>query len=102
MQQGQTRGVCGQAVGKRHDDRKDHRGSADDCRANQDRLGRRFEGIAGAVVFFKQVFGAAEVGRDAKVIFDFRFDVRHLFDQATTRKQIARCQSPDHTNRQQL
>ena len=71
MQQRKTFSVRGQTVGQRHDDRENHGGGADDGGADQHRLGRGFEGVAGAVVLFQQMFGAFEVGVDVEVLLEF-------------------------------
>ncbi len=55
-----------------HDDGEDHRGGADDRGADQHRLGRGFEGVAGAVVLFQQMLGALEVDVEAEVASSVR------------------------------
>ena len=52
---------------ERHDDGEDHGGGADDGGADQHRLGRGLEGVAGAVVLLEQVLGAFEVTVDVVV-----------------------------------
>ena len=81
VQQGELVDVFGEAAGERHDDGEDHGGGADDGGADQHRLRRGFEGVAGAVVRFEQVLGAFEVDCHVEVFLDFGFDVRDLFDQ---------------------
>ena len=44
-----------------HDDREDHGGGTNDRSTNQDRFGSGFEGIAGPVVFLKEMLGFFEV-----------------------------------------
>ena len=56
-------------MGERHDDGKDHGGGADDCRADEHRLCRGFEGVARAVVGFEHFLGALEVDVDVVVLF---------------------------------
>jgi hypothetical protein len=73
--------ILRETVGEHDDDREDHRGRADDRRADQHRLRRRFEGIPGAVVLLEQVLGRLEVHVDAVVALERLFDVRNLLDQ---------------------
>ena len=70
-----------QSIGECHDDREDHCRRTDDCSSDQHRLSCRFECVAGAVVLFKEVFGASEVYVDVEISLNFLFDVRDLFDQ---------------------
>jgi len=67
---------------QQHDDAEHHRGGADDGGADEHRLGGGFEGVAGAVVFFEQVFGVLEVRLETEVFFNFRRDVRLCLDAA--------------------
>ena len=71
----------GQSVGQGHDDREDHRGCAHHGRADQHRLGRSLEGIAGSVVGFQQVLRALELRVDAVVLLQLGFDAGNSFDQ---------------------
>ena len=73
--------VCGEAAGERHDDGENHRGCADDCRADEYRLGGGFEGVARAVVGFQHGLGSFEVHVDVEVSLQFRLDVGNLFDE---------------------
>ena len=66
---------------ERHDDGENHGGCADHGGADQHRLGRRFEGIAGAVVLFQQMLGALEVNVDVVVALQLALDIRYLLDQ---------------------
>ncbi len=50
--------ICGQAVGERHDDGKDHSRRADHGSADEHGLGGGFKSVAGVVVLFKVLFGA--------------------------------------------
>ena len=59
-----------------HDDAEDHRGRADDGGADEDRLGRRLEGVARAVALLELVLGVLEVGLEAEVPLDLGGDVR--------------------------
>src|SRR5262249_27061861 len=81
MQQREVADVLGEAVGQRHDDGEDHRGSAYNSRSDHPRLGRRFERIARAVIGFQQVLGALEVHVEVEVALNLRLDVGDLLDQ---------------------
>ncbi len=59
-----------QPVGQQHDDREDQRRRPDDRRADQHRLGRRLERVAGAVVLLEHRLGVLEVGVDVVVPAD--------------------------------
>ena len=71
----------GQSVGQGHDDRENHRGCAHHGGADQHRLGRSLEGIAGSIVGFQQVFRAFELHVDAVVLLQLGFDAGNVFDQ---------------------
>ncbi len=58
-----------EALGERHDDRENHRGRADDGRADEHGLGRRLERIAGAVVLLEIVLGAARSSTSNPYVF---------------------------------
>ncbi len=73
--------MFGQAVSQVHHDGENHGGGADHGGPNQHRLGCRLEGIAGAVVFFQQMFGALKVHVKAEVFLDLLLHVRDLLDQ---------------------
>ena len=81
MQQREVLHVIGQSVGQGHDDREDHRGCADHGGADQHRLGRSLEGVAGSIVGFQQVLGALELRVDAEVLLQLGFDAGNIFDQ---------------------
>jgi hypothetical protein len=72
VQQRQLVQILGQAGGEQHDDGKDHGRRADHRGADQHRLGRGLEGVAGAVVLFEQELGGTEVEIEAEVPLDFR------------------------------
>src|SRR6266446_3694140 len=61
--------------------REDHRGGPDDRRADQHGLGRRLEGVAGAVVLLEQVLGRLEIHVDAVVALERLRHVRNLLDE---------------------
>ncbi len=69
-------------VFEQHDDAENHRGGADDGGADQNGFGGGLEGVARAVAFFEFEFGAAEIGLEAEIFFNFRADVGQLFDAA--------------------
>ncbi len=70
-----------QSVGQAHDDGEDHGRGAHDGGADQHRLGCRFERIAGAVIFFQQVFGAFKPHVKPEVLLEFRCDIWHVLNQ---------------------
>ena len=80
MQDRQLLQVLGQPVRQHHDDREDHRRRADDRRADQHRLRRRLERVAGAVVLLEQVLGALEVHVEAVVLLELLLDVGQRLD----------------------
>ena len=63
VEQRQLVEVLASAPRQHHDDREDHRRRADDGRADEHRLRRRLEGVAGAVVLLEQVLGLARTAR---------------------------------------
>ena len=67
---------------QQHDDAENHRGRADDRRADEHRLGGGLEGVARAVALFQFELGVLEVGFEPEILLDFRADVRHGFDAA--------------------
>ena len=71
VQKGELVDICSDAVGERHDDGENHGGSAHDGGADEHGLGGSFEGVAGAVICFEQVFGALEIGVDVEIPLDF-------------------------------
>ena len=81
MQQREVLDVVGQSVGQGHDDREDHGGCAHDGGADQHRLGRSLEGVAGSVIGFQQVLGALELHIDVVVLLQLSFDPGNIFDQ---------------------
>jgi hypothetical protein len=70
-----------QSVGQGHDDRENHRGCAHHGGADQHRLGRSLEGVAGSIVGFQQVLGAFELHVDVVVLLQLGFDAGNIFDQ---------------------
>ena len=60
--------------------REDHRRRADDGGADEHRLRRRLEGVAGAVVLLEEVLGLLEVDVEAEVLLDLLLDVRDGLD----------------------
>ena len=86
-------------VGQQHDDREDHRRGADHRGADQHRLGRRLEGVAGAVVLLEEVLGLLEVGVEAEVLLDLLLDARDASRSATARRPTGRCRSPGRRSR---
>src|SRR3989441_10564841 len=60
MEKRQLIHVHRELVGEHDDDGEDHRRGPDDRRADEDRLCRGFEGVAGAVVGFEEVFRSEE------------------------------------------
>src|SRR5260370_32617621 len=81
VKQRQVVDVFAQAFGERHDDRKNHRGGAYNCGADEHRLRRGLEGVARAVVGFQHFFGALEIDVDVVVLFQLSLDARNLFNQ---------------------
>ena len=81
MQQREFIHVIGESVGQRHDDGERHGGCAHHRRADQHRLGRGLEGIAGAIVGFQQMLAAFELCVDVEVLLQLGFDARNFFDQ---------------------
>ena len=81
MQQREVLYVMGQSIGQGHDDREDHRGCAHHSRADQHRLCRSLEGIAGSIIGFQQVFRAFELHVDVVVLLQLSFDAGNVFDQ---------------------
>ena len=73
--------VRGEPVGERHDDGENHGGGADHRGPDQHRLGRGFESVARAVVFFQQILGALKVYVHVEVFLEFLPDVGDLLDQ---------------------
>ena len=71
----------GQSVGQGHDDREDHRGCAHHGGADQHRLCRSLECVAGSIVGFQQVFCAFELHVDVEVLLQLSFDAGNIFDQ---------------------
>ena len=69
-----------QAVGQEHDDREDHRGGADDGRADEDGLGRGLERVARAVVLLEEVLRLVEAEVEAEVALDLGLDVGDVLD----------------------
>jgi len=60
---------------EQHDDAEDHRGRADDGRANEHGLGRGLECVARAVTLFQFELGVFKIGFEPEIFFDFRADV---------------------------
>ena len=81
MQQREILYVMGQSAGQGHDDGENHRGCADHGGADQHRLGRSLEGVAGSIVGFQQVLGAFELHVDVVVLLQLGFDAGNGFDQ---------------------
>ena len=83
MQQGQFRHAfrVGKPVSQRHDDRKNHRGSANNCRADQHGFRRCFECVARSVIFLQQMLGAIEVDVEVEILLDLRFNIRNVLNQ---------------------
>ena len=73
--------IGGEAVGQRHDNGKNHRGCADDGRADQNRLRGGFERVARAVVGFEHVLGALEIHVKVVVLLQFLLDAGDLLDE---------------------
>ncbi len=71
----------GEPVGQEDDDREDHRRRADDGRADEHRLGRRLERVAGAVVLLEEVLRLLELRLEAEVLLDLGLDVRDGLDE---------------------
>src|SRR5450432_1828231 len=69
-----------EAAREAHDDREDHGGRADDGRADEHRLGRGLERVAGAIVLLEQVLGALEVHVPAVALLDLLLDARERLD----------------------
>ncbi len=65
-------------LAQQQDDRENHRRGADHGRADQHRLGRRLEGVAGRVVGFQVVLADLEVGVEAEVAADLFLDAGNL------------------------
>ena len=65
-------------LAQQQDDREDHRRRADDGRADEHRLGRRLERVAGRVVGFQVVLAVLEVGLEAEVALDLLLDARNV------------------------
>ncbi len=80
MQERELLDVDPETAREQHDDREDHRRGADDRGADEHRLGRRLEGVAGAVVLLEVVLGLLEVDVEAEVLLDLRRDVRDGLD----------------------
>ena len=81
MQDRQIRQPVGlQAVGQRHDNRKNHGGRAHHRGADQHRFCSGFESIARAVVLFQVLLGPLEVGRETEVLLNLRRDSGNLLD----------------------
>ena len=68
VQQRQLIHVLRQPVGECHDDGEDHGGSADDRRADQNRLCCGLKGVSRAVVLFEHVFCTIEVNVDVEIL----------------------------------
>ena len=73
--------IFGQPRRQHHDDGKNHRRRPDDRRADQHRLGRGFERVAGAVIFLEQVFGRGEIGREPVAVPEFLLHARNVLDE---------------------
>ena len=71
----------GQPIGQRHDDGEDHRRRAHHGGPDQHRFGGRLEGVARAIIFFQQIFGAFKIRVNVEILLEFRLDVGHLLDQ---------------------
>ncbi len=83
MQQGQVLDeLRTKAVREHHDDGEDHRGRPHHGGADKNRLGGRFERVAGPVVRFQIVLGALEVDVEAILLLELLLDVRDLLDHA--------------------
>jgi hypothetical protein len=67
-----------------HDDREDHRGGAHDRGADEHRLGRGLEGVAGAVVLLEEVLGLVEVDVEAEVLLDLVLDAGDGLDEESS------------------
>ena len=80
MQQRKFIYVFRQPVGKRHDDRKNHRGRSHHGGSNQYRLGCRFESVSRPVIGFQQVFSALEVHIHVVTALEFTLNPRHLLN----------------------
>ncbi len=81
MQQREVRDVMRQSAGQGHDDRENHRGCAHHGCADQHRLGRSLEGVAGSIVGFEQMLCAFELHVDVEVLLQLSFDAGNIFDQ---------------------
>ena len=81
MQQREVLFANGQSVGQGHDNREDHGGCADHGSADQHRLSRSLEGIAGSIVGLQQVLCAFEFRVDAVVLLQLSFDAGNGFNQ---------------------
>jgi hypothetical protein len=68
-------------VGQGHDDRESHGGCAHHGGADQHRLCRSLECIAGSIIGFQQVFRAFELRVDVEVLLQLGFDAGNSFDQ---------------------
>jgi hypothetical protein len=78
IQERQLFHVSRQTLREHHNDRKDQRRRTDHCRTNQHRLGRGFESIASAVVFFEKMLRFDKVRSKTKVPLNFFFNSRNL------------------------
>ena len=80
MQQGELIQIGGQSLGQRQDCGEDHAGGAHHGGADQHRLRRRLERIAGAIVLFQVLLGFIEIRNEAEFLLDVFFDAGQRFD----------------------
>ena len=80
MQYGQIGHMLGQAIGERHDNRKNHGGRAHYGRADQHRLRGCLKRVARAIVLFQVFLAFFKVGSEPEIFLDFFGDARHLLN----------------------
>ena len=91
---------CKQArFAQQQDDREDHRRGADDGRADEHRLGRRLERVAGRVVRFEVMLALVEVGLEAEVPLDLLLDAGNALGLGELENRSGRCRSPGRSCR---
>src|SRR5215469_6564122 len=66
---------------QRHDDRENHRGCANNRRADEHGFGRGFKRVPCAVIGFEKVLGALEVHVDVEILLQLFLDIRQLLDE---------------------
>ena len=81
MEDRQLVDVALQPVRQDDDDGEDHRRGADDRRPDEDRLRRRLECVARAVVLLEEVLRFLEVEVESEVPFHLLGDVRDALDE---------------------